>query len=340
MIENHMNALVYEGPSLLNMRKVPLPQFMEDEVLIRVERVGICGSELSGYLGHNSLRFPPLIMGHEFAGIVTARGDQVQRLNIGDRVTVNPLISCKQCRHCKSGRPQLCADRTIVGAHRPGAFAEYVTVPQENVLVLPDHVSMDRGALTEPLACAVHIGRLAKMKPADRLLILGAGSISLLVHEIAKIHGLSHVVVMDLNKNRLKIVDETGGIAVSSTEELRQSMPEGGFDITVDAVGVNATRKQCVQLTRAGGRIIFSGLHEAESPIEINTAIRNEQTMQGAFCYNSEDFETALEWLGSNKVNLDPWFMHAPLVDGQACFEKLLSDPGSVAKILLTVENK
>lgn len=332
-----MNALVYEGPRIMNMRKEPIPEAKDNEVIIRVEKVGICGSELSGYLGHNSLRFPPLIMGHEFAGKVVELGQQVNSVKTGDRVTVNPLISCGSCRCCKSGQPQLCPNRKIIGAHRPGAFAEYVAVPKNNVYVLPDNLTMDQGALTEPLACAVHIARIVNMTPADKLLIFGAGPIGLLVLQVAKAYGLTDIVVMDLNKERLQIVDALDGIAVNSSEQLKELLPQGGFDLSIDAVGVNATRRQCIELTRTGGSVAFSGLHEAESPIPINDIIRSELKLHGAFCYNDRDFEIALQWLKTDKVNLDPWLLHAPLEEGGACFEKLISNPGPIAKILLSV---
>jgi 2-desacetyl-2-hydroxyethyl bacteriochlorophyllide A dehydrogenase len=332
-----MNVLVYEGPRMMNMARVPIPKPEEGEVLIRVERVGICGSELSGYLGQNSLRVPPLIMGHEFSGTVAALGAGVVGMRIGNRVTVNPLLVCGHCRSCREGRPQLCDGRKIIGAHRAGAFAEYVAVPVKNVLDLPDEVTFDQGAMTEPLACAVHIARLAQLDPADRLLIYGSGPIGLFVLQTAIHFGLSGVVMMELDQSRLQIAESLGASAAGSREALEGLMPEGGFDVVVDAVGVDATREESVLRVRPGGRIVFSGLHEASSPIPVNTAIRNEIVIKGSFCYDSRDFVTALDWLRAGKVNIAPWTQHSPLEYGQACFEQLLSNPGPVAKIILTL---
>src|SRR5687768_20018 len=131
-----MRALVYEGPKIMNVREVPIPVSAEDELLIRVERAGICGSELSGYLGHNSLRKPPLVMGHEFAGEIVSIGVHAAGFALGDRVTVNPLISCGVCRDCRCGAAQLCESRKLIGAARSGAFAEYVTAPASNAYKL------------------------------------------------------------------------------------------------------------------------------------------------------------------------------------------------------------
>lgn len=335
--DSMMKALIYEGPRILTMRQKPIPKPQEDEVLIRVERVGICGSELSGYLGHNSLRKPPLVMGHEFAGTIAAVGKGVDKLAIGDRVTANPLVYCGVCGDCKAGAANLCMSRSLIGAGQPGAFAEYVIAPKANVLSIPEGISMDEGALVEPVACAVRICRLAKITPSDRLLIVGAGPIGLLVLQTARLFGLVDIVVMDVNHERLEVVTQLGGIAVASAEELNQFRLDRGFDITVDAVGMDVTRQQCMTSSRPGGRVVFSGLHAADSVIPINMAIRNELTMLGSFAYNPIDFESALQWIIEGRIDLRPWLTHAPLEEGQACFEKLISNPGKTVKFMLTL---
>jgi len=332
-----MRALVYEGPQEMNMREVERPEPEPGEVLIRVRETGICGSELSGYLGQNSLRKPPLVMGHEFSGTVAEVGDAMERLGVGDRVTANPLVSCGRCKYCKSGQANLCVDRKLIGAHRPGAYAEYVAVPEENVYVLPENLSFGEGALSEPFACAVHVCRLVNVSPADRMLIVGAGPIGLLTLRTAIIFGLSEIVVMDLNDERLEIARELGGITIRSLEELSEGSTDSSFDVAVDAVGADVTRQQCIEATRPGGRVVFSGLHEAESTLPVNLTVRNELHLQGSFGYTPVDFELALQWLSEGRIDLTPWIMHASLVEGGACFEKLLTDPGKVAKILFEV---
>ena len=335
MMKNTMQALVYEGPRELNMRMLPVPEPAVGEVLIKVSYAGICGSELSGYLGQNSLRVPPLVMGHEFTGSVVSIGEGVTGLAPGTRVTVNPLIHCGSCPRCRESRVQLCERRQLIGAHRPGSFAEYVAVPAGSVVRLPEALTMEQGVLAEPLACAVHIGRLASMNPGDRLLVCGAGPIGILVMMTAQALGLRDIVVMDLNAQRLRIVEALGGIAVSTREQLRWAAPESGFDLTVDAVGVDATRQQAVELTRAGGKVVFSGLHDANSIIPVNIAVRNELVLLGAFCYNPGDFEQAVEWLRIGRIRLDDYVEVCPLEEGQSCFERLIRNPGRTTKIIL-----
>lgn len=333
-----MKALVYEGPRTMNIREVPNPDLKPDEVIIRVERVGICGSELGGYLGHNSLRKPPLIMGHEFAGVIEQLGAEVTTLKQGDRVTANPLVTCGTCSYCRNGQSQLCGSRALLGAHRSGAFAEFVAVPASNVYHLPDHVTMDEGAFAEPFACAVHICRLLELTPTDRLLVYGAGPIGLFALQAAQVYGLRNIVITDLNESRLEIARELGGIAVTSLD--LEADANVGFDAVIDAVGAEVTRRKSIQAARPGGRVVFTGLHEAESNLPINEMIRSETWVKGAFAYSQDDFETALAWIGQGRVNLLAWTEIANLCDGGASFEKLIAGPGKVAKIILRVSEQ
>ncbi|MFC5651103.1 zinc-binding dehydrogenase [Paenibacillus solisilvae] len=336
MHDETMKALVYEGPRQMNIRRQAIPQLSVDEVLIRIEKVGICGSELSGYLGHNSLRKPPLIMGHEFSGVIARTGGGSSRFKEGDRVTANPLITCGICDYCKDGRAQLCPNRSLLGAHRPGAFAQYLAVPEKNVYLLDNHLSMEEGAFTEPFACAVHICRLLQLSPTDKLLILGAGPIGLFTLQAAQVYGLRDIVVVDLNRDRLEIVSELGAAAVTNLQELGDA-GEASFHSAVDAVGMSVTRQQCVNAVKPGGKVIFTGLHEVDSNLPINTAIRNEIQMTGAFAYSPRDFEIALQWIREGRVNLLPWVHQAQLEEGGQCFEKLINGPGKIAKILLEI---
>ena len=173
-----MQSLVWEAPRVMNMREHEQPVPQAGEALVKVAYVGICGSELSGYLGHNALRVPPLVMGHEFAGEVVALGDGVAAkrpdLAVGQLVTANPLTYCGVCPWCKQGLNQLCANRKLIGAHRPGAYAQYVTAPIEVVAALPAGMSARIGALTEPVAVAVRIGELAGNVNGEAALIIGA----------------------------------------------------------------------------------------------------------------------------------------------------------------------
>ncbi|MDF2722609.1 MAG: adh 3, partial [Paenibacillus sp.] len=324
-----MKALVYEGPRTMNMREQPIPVLQADEVLIRIQYVGICGSELSGFLGHNSLRKPPLVMGHEFAGTIAQVGPNVSRLRLGDRVTANPLVTCGRCTYCRTGSSQLCRERQLVGAHRPGAFAEYVAIPERNVFQLQDGTSFEEGALAEPFACAVHVCSQLALAPTDKLAIYGAGPIGLLALQAARLYGVQEIVILDLNEARLDIAKQLGATAAAKLE--LTSYAPGDFDCAIDAVGAEITRLKSVQAVRAGGRVVFTGLHEAESKLPINDMIRNEVTAKGAFAYSEQDFAAAVRWIEQKRVHLQPWTVIAPLEEGGAYFDTLITNPGSIA---------
>ncbi len=339
-----MNALVWEGPRLMNVRELPEPKPAADEVLIKVAFSGICGSELSGYLGHNTLRVPPLVMGHEFSGEIKALGARATEINpklaIGARVTVNPLIYDPLSRASRRGRPNLCRQRQIIGIHRPGSYAGYVTAPALNVHRLPDGTSLERAALTEPLACAVQAVQLSGCTPADIVLITGLGPIGLLALIAARNFGVQRLYATDTDPDRRAIGEKFGARVLDPKQtrvvELIQKETDGeGVDVAIDAVGAAATRRECLESVMRGGRVVFVGLHDEESPVQANLIARSEITVQGSFAFTTRNFETALDWLATGRVEIDPWLVKAPLAEGQACFERLLGKPGPVAKILL-----
>ena len=204
-----MRALVWEGPRNMQLRTADDPRPGPDEVLIKVAHSGICGSELGGYLGHNSLRKPPLVMGHEFSGVVVERGSNLaeHRLPTGTRVTVNPLIPGHGSPAATRGRQNLSRNRQILGIHRPGSFAEYVVAPAHNTYPLPDNLDLETAALTEPMACAIRAARMADVGPHDTALVTGLGPIGLLTAMVLAEAGLRAVFATDIDADRRRMGD-------------------------------------------------------------------------------------------------------------------------------------
>lgn len=331
----------------MTLRQTPAPALAPGEVLVRVAYVGICGSELSGYLGHNALRVPPLVMGHEFAGTLAALSPETlelaPHLGPGQVVTVNPLISCGACDYCSSGRQHLCPRRQLIGAHRSGAFAGFVAVPAGQVLPLPTGVSLAMGALAEPVACGVHIAGLAGDVVDEDVLVLGAGPIGLMALQALRLAGARRVFVADLSPDRLAMAAELGAEAIDPRVQdtvtvLRQVTAQTGVVVAVDAVGSAVTRSQCIAATRSGGAVILSGLHEEASSLPVADIIRREIVVHGSFGYTPANFATALAWLAAGKVRLHPWVVEAPLGEGGAWFERLVAGEGTFAKVLLQPE--
>lgn len=340
-----MTALVWEAPHVMAMREKDVPPVGEDEVLVQVAYVGICGSELSGYLGHNALRVPPLVMGHEFSGTIVALGERaVERnpaLTLGQRVTVNPLVYCGVCDFCKQGLNQLCANRKVVGAHRPGAFAGYATVPAHMVLPLPDGLDLREGSLTEPAACGVRAAAACGNVQGETVLVVGAGAIGLLTLQALLLSGAAKAFIVDTQPQRLAAGAALGGEpidprSVKIPQAVREATGGKGAAAAVDAVGKAITREQCIAAVRSTGTVVLSGLHEESSVLPLADVIRREITLRGSFGYTPEDFSAAAGLLAAGKLRLDPWIVEAPLSEGGAWFERLSSaDPGGVAKVLL-----
>ena len=349
-----MQALVWTAPETMEMQEQPDPAPVADEVVIRVAFAGICGSELSGFLGHNALRTPPLVMGHEFAGEIVEVGREVTCFKAGDAVTVNPLTYCGQCRTCRMGLTQLCPERVLVGAHRPGAFAEYVSIPAFVTHKLPDGMSLRSGALTEPVGVGVRIGRLAGDVAGESALIIGAGPIGLLALQALRLAGAERIFIADLDPERLAMGGELGGITISPpgagtggsdggadvVETVKEATGGDGVAVSVDAVGTGGTRSQCVAATRNAGILILSGLHEETSPMPAAAIIRQELTVRGSFAYGAADFADGLEQLHAGHYRLDPWIVEAPLAEGGDWFKRLIHSPGNVSKVLLVPERR
>lgn len=339
-----MNALIWEAPRQMALREVPAPTPEADEVLIKVAYAGICGSELSGYLGHNALRKPPLIMGHEFSGEIVEVGDQVAEthphLKPGMWVTVNPLYCREPSEFQERGLDQLCPSRTLLGAHRPGAYAAYVTTPARTVTPLPAGMSLRTGALTEPVACAVRMGELSGDVAGADVLIIGAGPIGLLALQVLQGRGAARVFIADLDQERLHMGEALGGVAIDPrrqdpVERVREATGGRGVPVAIDAVGLGVTRTQCVAAAMSSGLVLLTGLHEETSQMPAADIIRREIRVQGSFAYTPANFAAAVDLLAQGRIGLDPWIVEAPLAEGGLWFERLLDAPGKVAKVLL-----
>ena len=321
---------------------VPQPEPRAGEVLVQVRAVGICGSELSGYLGQNSLRVPPLIMGHEFAGKVVSLGNDVEALYIGDEVAVNPLVSCGRCTMCARGLENLCLERKIIGAHSPGAFADYVAVPAANCSVLPAGLTSVAGALAEPLACGVRAVGLAGVTAGSQVVILGAGAIGLLAIATVQAAGGKVILVAELNPNRLAAAREWGARATANAHDedpaqMTRDLTGGlGADVVIDAVGTSTTRKTAIAALRPGGIAVFVGLHEPASMLPANHIIRSEISVVGSFAYTKADFAAALELLVTGAVTpSDQWVEVRRLSACADSFEELIDGTPTCSKIIL-----
>jgi threonine dehydrogenase-like Zn-dependent dehydrogenase len=300
-------------------------------VEIAIEFAGVCGSDISGFLGHSARRKPPLVLGHELIG----------RLKDGRRVVANPLISCGHCAACLAGTQNLCETWRLLGMDQTaGSFAEYVAVPDKQIIEIPDSLPSARAVLSEPLANIVHMFGLIAPRPFFRFAIVGAGTMGALALLGSKLIGAHDTLLVDVSDQRLETAKRLGAKTVVNT-----SGPEGvaeakktagrGFDVVVDASGSAPARQMAFDLCKPGGTVALLGMGTQRSEVDFVTSIRKEHRVVMSFAYAPGDFQRALDLLISGAVDLTPWTEQLPLERGQEALERISHTPGTTLKMLL-----
>jgi len=328
-----MRALVYTAPLQVAMEDLPRPQAGAGEIEIAIGAAGICGSDVSGFLGHSRRRIAPLVLGHELVG----------RRPDGRRVVANPLVSCGHCTACKSGAQNLCSTWRLLGMDQTsGCYAEFVTIPNAQVYDIPDHLPDTRAVLAEPLANIVHLFRLASPQPFFRMGIVGGGTMGALALLTALRLGVRQVLVEDVSEARLAVVRQMGATLAANvaTEEGRGQAKEFagyGLDLVLDASGSDSARQSAFDLCRPGGMVMLLGMAKERSEIDFVTSIRKEHRVSMSFAYTPVDFERSLALLVAGEIDLTPWTLEMPLEEGQAAFDRMTKAPGDTLKMLLRV---
>lgn len=326
-----MKALVYTGAGSLDYRDVDLPVPAKDEALIRVKAVGICGSDMHAFLGHDERRPAPLILGHEAAGEVI-RGERP-----GRAVTINPLVTCMECPACRGGRENLCARRQIISMPpREGAFAEYVCVPEHNLVDIPAGFDIMKAALAEPLACGWHAIRRAEaaldIPLADaRALILGGGAIGIGAALALRALGGREATISEPHAGRRNYAINHVGLEARAPASLDQD----SFDLIVDAVGLAASRRQASALVRPGGVIIHIGLGQADGGLDVRRITLQEITLIGTYTYTMEDFRQTAAAIFAGALGPVDWALSMPLSQGARAFSDLEHGDIDAPKVIL-----
>ncbi len=328
-----MRALVYTAPHQVTLEDRPRPRAAVGECEIAVAAAGICGSDISGFLGHSRRRIPPLVLGHELVG---HKAD-------GKRVVANPLISCGCCTACLGGAQNLCSSWRLLGMDQTaGCYQEFVAISESQVYEIPDHLSDTRAVIAEPLANIVHLFRIAAPLPFFRMGIVGGGTMGSLALLTAKRLGVREVLGEDVNDVRLETVRGMGATLAAnvSTEEGRleaRRFAGHGLDLVLDASGVGPARQAAFDLCRPGGLVVLLGMGQERSEIDFVTSIRKEHRVAMSFAYTPVDFERSLNLLTAGEIDLAPWTAELPLEAGQEAFDRMTSAPGDTLKMVLRV---
>jgi threonine dehydrogenase-like Zn-dependent dehydrogenase len=323
-----MKALVYLGPGRMEIQDRPDPMPGTGEALVRVTASAICGSDLHGFRAPSPRRIPPLVKGHEVAGVVERSGADVDRRLEGTRVVAMPVVSCGTCARCLEGAPNLCPSRRLLGMDVPGAFAETFTIPASQLVAIPEGLDDVEACLAEPLANSLHSVRRAVVG-GDTVLVIGAGPIGLFAARAAILGGAGRIWVVDPLAGRLRQAARLGAdtLAVDDAQaSLHRATRGDGVDVVIDAAGFPATWELALQAVRYGGRVEAIGLGAAEGPLTYQTLVAKGVTVAGSYACVRGDFDRALALLHDRDVEVLDWIATMPMVEGQSAFEALVRD--------------
>lgn len=332
----HMRALVYTQPHEVQLQQRAMPSATTGEVVLQIEAVGICGSDLHAWHGHDPRRKPGLVLGHEFVGRIVE--SQAPGFELGMRFTGNPLITCGTCEYCVQGRNNLCANRTMVGMTRPGAYAEYMSIPAASLVAMPQDLSSRSAALTEPAATAWHavnltLRTLARPLHECRVLVIGGGAIGMLLALLLRHLGVARLTLAELNPLRREAVAAHAGCV--ALDPRTEPLSESSFDVVFDAVGAKATRVQALAAIKPGGTIMHVGLQDWASEIDMRKLTLAEITLLGTYTYTTADLRATVDALARGVFGDLSWVEERPLDEGQQAFLDLDQGRCAAAKVIL-----
>ncbi len=334
-----MQTLFYPDFGALEISEKPAPICGAADVVVRVAACGVCGSELETFRARSDRRSPPLIMGHEFCGEVVEAGRDVDSVSAGDSVIANAIVHCGTCHFCEAGQTHLCSAREIFGMHRPGAFAEYVAVPERVLAAWPPAVAAESACLTEPLANGVHVANLLRNSPTELAVVIGAGPIGLSVLQALRALLGSTVICFDLDTRRARLAESLGATAAfDDADELRQwvrDATDGGVDLVVDAVGIGVTKRLALECARVGGTCVWLGLGQDAAEIPTYQLTLGERSILGSYGATMEELRVAIDLMANRQVDMLSWTTAYPLKEGVEAFLRMANAAGDDVKVVL-----
>jgi len=341
-----MKALVLEEYNKLIYKDVSEPQIGSDDVLVQVKASGICGSDVHGMDGSTGRRIPPLIMGHEAAGIIAQTGSNAKQYHSGQRVTFDSTVYCGACFFCRRGDINLCDHRRVLGVscdeyRQHGTFAEYVAVPQHIIYPLPENINFEQSAMVEPCSVAFHAVAITPLALNDTAVVVGAGIIGLLVIQTLRTSGCGQIVAVDLEAERLELARQLGadvGLNPAGDDVvsmIKKMTGSRGADVAFDAVGINASLKTALSSLRKGGALTLIGNLKSEVDLALQTVVTGEINVQGS-CASRGDYPACLDMIARGAINVDSLISAAePLSDGAQWFDRLYEKEKGLIKVVL-----
>jgi L-iditol 2-dehydrogenase len=341
-----MKALLLKQYMELEYTDLPEPAIGADDVLVRVRACGICGSDIHGMDGSSGRRIPPLVMGHEAAGVIEKTGRNVTAWKAGDRVTFDSTVSCGKCHFCRRGQVNLCENRQVLGVscgdyRRNGAFAEFVAVPQNILYRLPDSLPFEHAALIEAISIAVHAVNLTPVTLGDTALVVGSGMIGLLTLQAARAAGCGRVFAVDLEDSKLELAKELGATDTFNpkssdvVKEIQDRTGGRGADVVLEAVGATDPIRTAIAAVRKGGTVTLIGNITPKIELNLQQVVTREIRLQGT-CGSAGEYPACMDLLVSGAIRVDPIISaKAPLADGAHWFGRLYHHEPNLMKVVL-----
>lgn len=342
-----MKALVLEAYRTLVYKDIPEPDPGYKEVKVQIKATGICGSDVHGYDGTSGRRIPPMIMGHESAGIIHQIGKGVQNWKVGDRVTFDSTIYDVNDWYSKRGQYNLSENRRVLGVScseykQDGAFAEYVIIPEHIIYTLPDQVTFEEAALTEPISVALHAVNLSESNPDEKVMVVGTGIIGLLLIQILRSRGYQEIIAVDVDPARLKLAAKLGASMVLNPQiddiayTVNHHTAFRRLDCIFEAVGIQKTMDISFENIRKGGTLVLVGNISPEIKMPLQKVVTEQLKIQGS-CAIAGEYPQALKLLECKKIDVDQLISKtAPLSEGSLWFDRLYNKEKGLLKVILT----
>ena len=339
MIQQIMTA-----PGKIEFQEIPLPKLNEKEVLIKVMRIGVCGSDIHVYHGKHPYTQYPITQGHEVSGKIEKIGSKVQGFKLNDKVTIQPQVVCERCYQCTHGNYHICDDLKVMGFQTTGTASEFFAVNSDKLVKLPNEMSYEEGAMIEPCAVAVHAVIKGGNVSGFNVLVLGAGPIGNLVSQTVKALGARSVMITDISDYRLGIAKDVGidftinPLKQTLSEEVLKSFGPNKADLIIECVGVNETINAAINNARKGTDIIVVGVFGENPSINLGFVQDRELRLIGNLMYQTEDYRKAIELIQSKKINLKPLMStHFPFMDYIKAYEYIEEKKDKVLKVFIDV---
>jgi 2-desacetyl-2-hydroxyethyl bacteriochlorophyllide A dehydrogenase len=311
-MEDMMRQAVMTAPGEIAFGEVPVPSPGQGQVLLRIQRIGVCGSDVHVYHGKHPFTPYPVVQGHEFSAEVVAVGPGVEHVEVGMKVTATPQEVCGVCRPCKQGRYNVCEQLKVRGFQAPGVAQDYFVTEADKIVPFPNHLTHDQGAFVEPVSVAVHSTGRAGDLTGRNVVIAGAGPIGNLAAQACKIRGANKVLITDVSDYRLEIakqvgIDEVSNVRNETLEDAVQRAFGGdGFDVAMDAAGVEVSITNLVSAIDKGGRIVILAVFSEPPRVDMSVLCEHELTVCGTMMYRHEDYEHAVQWIADGSIKLQP----------------------------------